>query len=249
MSNGWNGYAKEFNELATFDKQSIHTGLGLRGIEPKEVVCHAESILDVGCGEGTNTYLMYSVGKVKTVGIDIASSAIDKANKQYAEDVCTFLNCDISGFLKKYDGDPFGLVTFWGSLDYLKLDEEFFNKLNYITKVGSRCFVSKFHPMWTALYGNDVEDQCMRSYFDDGRVDLVPYGVKNKVFLERIHYSISYIYSAFKKGGWDVKKIEEPKPDLENSSFKYLNYDSDDILMDRMGNVPMTIIFEFERRR
>ena len=103
--------------------------------------------------------------------------------------------------------------------------------------------------MWTALYGNDVEDQCMRSYFDDGRVDLVPYGVKNKVFLERIHYSISYIYSAFKKGGWDVKKMEEPKPDLENSSFKYLNYDFDDILMDRMGNVPMTIIFEFERRR
>ena len=43
--------------------------------------------------------------------------------------------------------------------------------------------------------------------------------------------------------------MEEPKPDLENSSFKYLNYDFDDILMDRMANVPMTIIFEFERRR
>ena len=103
--------------------------------------------------------------------------------------------------------------------------------------------------MWTSLFENDVEEQCMASYFEDGRVDLVPYGNKKKFFLERIHYSISYIYTSFTEYGWEVKSIQEPKPCIEDASFKYLNYDSDDILMERMRNVPMTIVFEFERRR
>lgn len=249
MSDGWNRYAEEFNDLATFDVQNIHTGLGLKGLDPNDVVGHADSILDIGCGEGTNTYLMHSVGKVRTVGIDIASSAIDKANKQYARDLCTFLNCDLKSYLKEYDGNPFEIITFWGSLDYLRIDDEFFSELNQITRIGSRCFVSKFHPMWTALYGNDVEEQRMKSYFDDGRVDFIPYGNKNKVLLERVHYSISYIYNAFKGNGWEVKAIQEPRPNIEAASFKYMNYDSDNTLMERMRNVPMTIVFEFERRR
>ena len=249
MSEGWNRYAEEFNDLSTFDNRNIHTGLGLKGLNPKEVVGSASSIIDIGCGEGTNTYLMCSVRNSRTVGIDIASSAIDKANEQYASNTCTFLNCDLYEYLKQYDGNSFDLVTFWGSLDYLKIDSNFFSGLNQITNIGSRCFVSKFHPMWTSLYGNDGEEQNMKSYFDEGRLDLIPYGNKNKVFLERIHYSISYIYNVFRENGWELKLLQEPKPNIYAASFKYMNYDSDDTLMNRMNNVPMTIIFEFERRR
>ena len=249
MDDGWNEYAQEFNELSTFDNHTIHTGLGLKGLNPKEVVRHARTILDVGCGEGTNTYLMHSVHRVKTVGIDIASSAICKAKSQYSEGNCAFLNCDLGGFLEYFDGSPFDLVTFWGSLDYINLDEKFFRELNCLTKVGSRCIVSKFHPMWTALFENDVGIQCMKSYFDDGRVDLILYGKNENVILKRIHYRLSYIYNVFRKNGWDVNAIEEPEPNIEKSSFRYLEYDSDNILMERMSKVPMTIILEFERRR
>lgn len=249
MSDAWKYYASEFNDLATFDRKNIHTGLGVMGINPQEVVSGAENILDIGCGEGTNTYLMYSVRKTKTIGIDIAHSAIDQANKQYSGDGCIFLNCDLKGFLNKFDGTPFDLITFWGSLDYIKIDEEYFYELNYITQKGSRCYISKFHPMWTTLFENDVEQMHMRSYFDNGRVDFIPYGNKKRVFLGRIHYGISYIYNAFKVNGWNLKRIEEPKLNLGNSSFKYLNYESDCTLMNRMNNVPMTIIFEFERKR
>lgn len=248
MSEGWNGYAEEFNDLATFDNQNIHTGLGLKGIDPRYVVGQAENIIDIGCGEGTNTYLMHLVARSKTVGIDIATAAINKARMQYATEKCVFFNCDLKSYLEQYNGNPFDLVTFWGSLDYLRIDSTFFEELNQITKIGSRCFISKFHPMWTALYGNDVDDQIMKSYFDEERVDLIPYGNKNKVYLERIHYNISYIYNAFNENGWDLIVLQEPKPNIEDASFKYKNYDSDDTLMERMRNVPMTIIFEFERR-
>lgn len=247
MSEGWNDYAEEFNDFALFDTQNIHTGLGLKGIDPNYVVKQADNIMDIGCGEGTNTYLMYLVAKSKTVGIDIAASAINKAKRQYATDKCCFFNCDLETYLGLYDGNPFDLITFWGSLDYLKIDSIFFESLNKITKIGSRCFISKFHPMWTALYGNDVDNQIMKSYFDEGRVDLIPYGSKNKVYLKRIHYPISYIYKMFSENGWSLSVLQEPKPSIKDASFKYKNYDSDDTLMERMSNVPMTIIFEFER--
>lgn len=248
MSNGWNGYAEEFNDLATFDDQYIHTGLGLKGLEPDRVVGNANCILDVGCGEGTNTYLLHSVRGCRTVGIDIASSAIIKAKEQYEDHLCSFVNCDLETFVKGIEDEVFDLITFWGSLDYLRLDKQFFYELNQITISGSRCYISKFHPMWTALYGNDVEEQITKSYFDNGRVDLVPYGNKNKVFLDRVHYTISYIITEFKLNGWELKEIQEPRPDINTASFKYRNYDSDETLMDRMNNIPMTIIFEFERR-
>lgn len=248
MSKGWNGYAEEFNDLATFDNQYIHTGLGLSGIDPVIVVGQAESIIDIGCGEGTNTYLMYSVRQSKTLGIDIATASINRAKMQYTAVGCSFEDCDLESYIRKYDGNPFDLVTFLGSLDYIQIDEKFYDRLNQITKIGSRCYISKFHPMWTALYGNDVDDQIMKSYFDEGRVDIIPYGNRNKVCLERFHYNISYICNAFNENGWVLKLLQEPKPDIKNSSFGYKNYDTDDILMDRMKNVPMTIIFEFERR-
>lgn len=248
MSGGWNRYAEEFNKLSSFDNHNIHTGLGLKGLDPSNVVGVANSILDVGCGEGTNTYLMYSVKKCKTIGIDIALSAIEKASKQYATDTCVFFNCDLSTYIKEYDG-TFDLITFWGSLDYIELDDNFFREITKITNIGSRCFISKFHPMWTTIFENDVEEQNMHSYFENGRIDLIPYGNINKVFLERIHYNISYIYRIFYDNGWALKTMQEPKPNIIESSFRYENYDLDDILMTRMKNIPMTIIFEFERRK
>lgn len=249
MNEGWDTYAEEFNNLASFDNQNIHTGLGLKGIDPNSVVGDANSIIDIGCGDGTNTYLMYKIRNVRTVGIDIAAYAINKANEKYATGMCSFKKCDLTSFIKQYDDNPFELVTFWGSIDYLRIDKFFFEELNQITRIGSRCFISKFHPMWTTLYGNDVDDLVMKSYFDEGRVDFVPYGECSRVILKRIHYSISYIFTIFDENGWNLKLLQEPKPNVEDASFKYRNYDSDDKLMERMSNVPMTVILEFERMR
>ena len=57
-TSAWSEYAEEYNQNASFSAQKIHTGLGLAGIAPSDVVKTSQSILDVGCGNGINTFLL-----------------------------------------------------------------------------------------------------------------------------------------------------------------------------------------------
>ncbi len=245
--NAWNGYAKEFNEFSSFDTKKIHTGLGLKGINPAEIANNAKTILDIGCGDGSNTYLLHSVNHGETIGVDVASVSIDSANRNYSKYGCRFYNMDFDRCCVDFGNINFDLITFFGSADYIKIDDEFMRKINNISHINSRCIITKFHPMWTTLYGNDIEDQNINCYFDDGRIDGIPYGTKHEFILNRYHYSISHIVSTYIKNGWKLNQLLEPKPSIKDASFEYKNYNTDEVLMERLSAIPMTIIYEFER--
>lgn len=243
----WNGYAKEFNQLSSFDSQLVHLGLGIKGIKATEIITQPDmNILDVGCGNGKNTYLLAQATNGQVDGIDIAKSAIDEANEAYCRPNITFTTRDLYEHNKscnvKYD-----LVTFFGSIDYLVLQNEFFSALNFITNDRAVCYISKFHPFWTALFDNDVSPSNEKSYFENGRIDEVIYGQSSKFVFQRYHYTFEYLISSFKSNGWILLDLSEPKPDFSNAAFAYKNYDRDEVLRKRMESVPMTLVLRFTK--
>ncbi|TCX53565.1 class I SAM-dependent methyltransferase [Dehalobacter sp. 14DCB1] len=240
----WDKYSLEYSQNSTFDPNLLHLGLGMKGISPECISTNSQgNFLDIGCGDGVNTNILanYSAGKV--IGIDVAESAIDIASQRYCKSNLLFLNNDIFTF--KSNNLLFDVITFFGSLDYIKIDDEFFKHLNKLSKINGVCFISKFHPLWTTLFNNEVDEIKMDSYFENGRIDKVIYGNEKELVFERYHYNIEYLIGEFKKNSWILEYIHEPLPSIDESAFSYTNYMLDEVLMERMKKIPMTIILKF----
>lgn len=243
----WDKYSPEYYQHSTFDKEIIHLGLGIRGLAASRIVLPHMRVLDVGCGDGTNTNIMAQQTDGNVIGIDVATSAVCEAQTKYKKPNLSFLCADLAAYCSMTRESKFDLITFFGSLDYLPLDEDFFGPLNLLTHIGTTCVISKFHPFWTTLFGNDVEDARKLSYFDDGRSDKVCFGAQQHYEFSRIHYSLDCLLGKFSSFGWRLKHLEEPKPDFRNSAFRYNGYDTDPILVSRLSRIPMTLVLIFER--
>ena len=189
----WSSYAEEYNNNAVFSENVIHTGLGLPGIHPANLLKNSRSVIDVGCGTGINTFLLSKHTDGRVTGIDPVMSQIQKAKQMFKDSHAEYICCAFQE-LQAYISDRYDLATFLGSLDYMCLDEEFFNILDLITHSGSRCFISKFHPFWTTLYGNDTDKELNNGYFDSGRKDLVHFGKSEFI---RYHYTLADFISLF----------------------------------------------------
>jgi SAM-dependent methyltransferase len=243
----WSDYAIEYNSSSMYSIDFIHTGLGLSGINPKDLVCNTETVLDVGCGNGLNTFLISQIASGKTIGIDPVKININEAVKKYSRKNLEYFGVGYDKCLAICKNTNFDLITFFGSLDYIILNQEFFSILNKLTHQFSRCYISKFHPFWTTLFKGDVERREIMPYFLNGRVDIIEYGNKEKIQFFRYHYSLSSILSLFNNNGWLLTKLEEPKPDMKKSAFAYTGYDNDPELAERLEKIPMTLILEFKR--
>ncbi len=245
--NAWRDYASEFNTNSTFSNFLLHLGLGLPGIAPASIIGPEDKLLDIGCGNGINTYLLASKTTNNVMGVDPAKSAIELAKSKYSLPNLTFHISDYFSIKSVVSDNVFSLITFFYSIDYLELNEAFFIMLNSITQIGSRCFVSKFHPFWTTLYANEVDAITNNSYFTNGRVDKVSYGSQKEHLFDRYHYSLSFLFQVFKSYGWSMIKIDEPLPDVERSAFCYTGYCGDKKLMERLKTIPMTLTMEMIR--
>ena len=243
----WNEYSIEFNCKSKFDDRLIHTGLGLPGIDAKKIIKPSSTVLDVGCGNGVNTNIIANATSNEVIGIDVAEHSIQVAQKKYKRDNLHFYCTDFYSFSSEND-QKFDTITFWGSIDYIELTSQFFTALTKITKNKSQCIISKFHPFWTTLFNNDIEEEKLSSYFDNGRKDYVQYGGREKCTFVRYHYNISCLINLFNQNGWCVNTISEPEPDFRTSSFQYSGYDTDELLKRRLNRIPMTLITFFERR-
>ncbi len=243
----WDSYSLEYSKNSTFDPNLLHLGLGLKGILPESISTNSQGdFLDVGCGDGINTFILAKYTSGKAYGIDIAKSAIDIATQKYSKENLLFSNDDIFTFKPK--NLLLDVITFFGSLDYIKIDDMFFAQLNKLSKTNSECFICKFHPFWTTMFDNEVDEMKMDSYFDNGRIDKIIYGNDKNLVFERYHYSIDFLITEFKKNNWVLDYMHEPSPNIEEASFAYKNYSLDEVLMERMKKIPMTIIFKFTRR-
>ena len=244
-ANAWIKYADEFNMNVDFSKELIHTGLGVPGMLPSDIVRSNITVIDIGCGNGMNTYLLAKHTTGRVVGIDPVESQIQTALTDFSRNNTEYICCEFQT-LTKHVLDKFDLITFLGSIDYIKIDEEFFDTINRLTHVGSRCFVSKFHPFWTTLYGNDIEDELDGSYFNNEHEEMVRFGTSEFI---RYHYTLSDFISRFSHHGWVLNEFFEPKPDMEHSAFAYNGYEHDKVLQTRLSRIPMTAVFELQKER
>lgn len=239
----WCNYANEYNARANFSHDLIHIGLALPGIPAADIVMNSNTVLDVGCGSGVNTFLMSQVTNGVTVGADPVQEQINSAKTEFNSSNLRYICSDYAG-IKSTILSKFDLVTFFGSIDYISLDANFFMTLNALTHERSRCYISKFHPIWTTLFANDVDAETENVYFDSAREDLVKFG--NSYFL-RYHYSLAEILSRFDNSNWHLKELKEPKPDFSKSAFAYFNYDKDTTLCSRLQRFPMSLVLNFEK--
>ena len=237
----WSEYADEYNANTLFSSEVVHTGLGLAGVSPSFIVKTSGSILDIGCGNGINTFLLAKQTSGSVVGVDPVSSQICSATERFKRSNLSFMCCEFQDLLNHIT-DHYDLITFFGSIDYIPIDEFFFTTIDRITHSGSRCFLSKFHSFWTTLYGNDVKEELDNSYFENGRRDIVGFGQSEFI---RYHYTLSDFIMRFAKHGWILREFMEPKPELKNSAFGYKNYEQDPILQHRLSKIPMTAVFEY----
>lgn len=244
----WNSYSGEYLSAAEFSDELLHIGLGLEGIRPEKIYNGNGKLLDVGCGNGLNTFLFAKMSRGTVTGIDPAESAIIEAKTKYQLPNLRFHTFGFDEILAScvYNDAPFATVSFFGSLDYIKLDDEFFYILNKITGDSSRCFITKFHPFWTALFDNDTGQEKKRSYYEAGRNDRITYGCPKRTFT-RFHYPLSYLFNSFRNAGWVLNNFDEPEPNLSHSAFSYKGYDTDRIMMNRLSSIPMTMILEFTK--
>lgn len=243
--NAWNNYAQEYNMKTRFSDSLIHIGLALPGIPPHAIVRTCKSVLDIGCGSGLNTHLMAKLPDITALGVDPVKTQIEHANTHFSGANLEFAHADYYNIpvmhKKKFD-----LITFLGSIDYIPLDSNFFDILNGLTNKESRCYISKFHPLWTTLFCNDTdEESSANSYFDIERNDSVRFG---EDYFNRYHYSICEILSRFHHAGWTLSSLDEPLADFGKSAFAYEGYEGDSILRQRLTRFPMTLVLEFERR-
>ncbi|MHB9296066.1 hypothetical protein PilKf_01820 [Pillotina sp. SPG140] len=239
----WRDYANKFNANAIFSQDLIHIGLALPGIPATDIVRGSNTVLDVGCGNGVNTFLISQATDGVTVGADPVQEQINSAKVEFSKANLCYICTDYLGITDTVSS-KFDLITFFGSLDYIPLDTEFFITLNALTHERSRCYISKFHPIWTALFANDVEAETENAYFDIAREDLVNFGNSN--FL-RYHYSLAEILSRFDNNNWHLKMLKEPQPNFAKSAFAYSDYDKDPTLRSRLLRFPMSLVLEFEK--
>jgi len=245
----WNVYSDEYYKAAVFSGDLLHIGLGLKGIKPDTIYSGKGNLLDIGCGNGTNTFLLAKMSHGEVTGIDPTESAIKNAKAKYSLPNLRFHVVDFEMIPESaiFNDISFTNVTFFGSLDYIELNDGFFHILNKITMNDSKCFIAKFHPFWTTLFNGDVEYEKIKSYYQPGRKDKIIYGNRNKQAFTRFHYPLSHIFHAFADNGWRLDNFEEPAPDLSHSAFSYDGYNTDNTMMDRLSKIPMTIILEFTR--
>jgi SAM-dependent methyltransferase len=247
--NAWNVYSDEYYKAAVFSEDLLHIGLGLKGIRPDKIYSGKGNLLDIGCGNGTNTFLLAKMSHGEVTGIDPAKNAIRDAKAKYSLYNLRFHALDFEMIPESaiFKDISFANVTFFGSLDYIELNDDFFHILNKVTVNDSKCFIAKFHPFWTTLFDGDVEHEKIKSYYQPGRKDKIIYGNRNKQTFTRFHYPLSHILYIFSDNGWRLDNLEEPAPDPGYSAFSYEGYNTDAIMMDRLSKIPMTIILEFTR--
>jgi SAM-dependent methyltransferase len=247
----WDSYSLEYFNSSEFSDNLLHIGLGLKGIQPDDIYNGQGRLLDIGCGNGLNTFLLAKISQNNVTGIDPVENGIALAKTKYK---LPNLRFHIASFDEIFDSPacqevPFNNITFFGSLDYLELDNSFFHILNKITKSHSKCFIAKFHPFWTNLFDNDTDCENIKTYYEVGRKDKVVYGNSFKKPFTRFHYPLSYLFQIFLDAGWHLDRFEEPEPDLAHSAFSYKGYDTDSIMIDRLSKIPMTIVLEFTRAK
>ena len=106
-------------------------------------LCAGKRVLDVACGEGYGSYLLASWGAERVVGIDVATNAIDVAQRIFAHPNVTYLAgdaCRLSDILG--EGATFDLVVSFETIEHVADVEGLLRGLAFCRAPGGTIVIS-----------------------------------------------------------------------------------------------------------
>jgi protein-L-isoaspartate O-methyltransferase len=243
----WDAFSEDYLQRAIVSSRDIHYGLCIAGEFELRLLppLRNRRVLDVGCGGGENSLAIEAHGAF-IVGIEPVKRFYDHAvAARPAGSVAIFLNCKW-GCKSVEEHAPYDLILFVGSSEFIPLDSHYFRILNGLTAAGSTVVIARMHPFWTSLYNHETGVEDRRNYFRHGQVDRVRYG---SVEFHRLHYGVGELTGRFSAHGWILGRIVEPEiVSRERAPFYMPGCYEDEILMERMQMLPMTLLLTFVRQ-
>lgn len=128
---------KSYNRISSdYDKTwTNHMRDKTEGLIDKLEIQQGQKALDLTCGTGYATGLIYLQTKTKVIGVDISDGMLDKAKQNYPN--CEFIKSDILEFLKNQPDSSFDIITCCWGLGYSK-PLKVLREINRVLKKGGK---------------------------------------------------------------------------------------------------------------
>lgn len=99
----------------------------------KSLIKDGDEVLDIACGTGYGSYMMSENNNASFTGVDIATGAIEHANKHFKRDNVEFICCRAEEFQPK---KKFDLIVSFETIEHLEHDRDFIESITKHLKQG-----------------------------------------------------------------------------------------------------------------
>jgi SAM-dependent methyltransferase len=114
-----------------------------------------KTVLDIGCGLGSNCILMAQKGATRVVGIDIVGSTIEFAKLKLMTEYKELSNIVEFRLADDILDEKFDVVISKDSFEHYANPEKFFTSMKDYLKPGGTMVIG-FGPLWKAPYGGHI---------------------------------------------------------------------------------------------
>lgn len=176
-----------------------------------------KTIIDLGCGYGSNCVEFVHRGARKVVGIDISKRMLEKAKEQNASPLVEYKLMDLKDV--STIGSTFDLAYSSLAFHYIEDFEGLMEGIYRSVNEGGHLLFSQEHPLTTAPLRSDLE----WIYDESGNKvayrlsDYMLPGERNTTWLgkevHKFHRPFSKILNAVTRCGFLIEDIQEPLPD------------------------------------
>ncbi len=175
-----------------------------------------KTVLDLGCGFGSDCKYFAENGAEKVIGVDISKNMINLAKKNNSDEKIEYINMSMSEISSLKD--TFDLVYSSLAFHYVENFEGLMNDIFHLLNRNGTLLFSQEHPIVTC----SVDDS--NYYIKDEKGTPCSYVIsdysipgKRKTFwyvdgVEKYHRTFSQIINTVINTGFTVEKAEEPLP-------------------------------------
>lgn len=97
-------------------------------------------VLDVACGEGYGSNLMKTWGAKSVIGVDVSKEALEKANKNFAQEGVEFINHSAEEL--PFEDNSFDVVISLETIEHLDHPEKFIQEIKRVVKPDGTILIS-----------------------------------------------------------------------------------------------------------
>jgi len=202
-------------------------------------------ILDVGCGTGRFSFHLEQYKPKKIVGIDVSEEMIRLANEKKSSRIIEFRKISVSDLLLLTE-ERYDLVFTSTATHYFPDLQKAFWNMAQVTKKNGVLLASVIHPVYTASYPIDKNDEwelrylnrTVREYYQP----WTRYGKsQNGAVCKSYHYTVSDYMNAIIRSGFEIEEIKEPFPPDSWKETKPAQYQA-------VVNEPLYMVIKAKRK-